>query len=387
MENNFKPGDVVRFKEENQRKRGFNKEQYVVEQIDMEYVKVFDDGHTLRALYAARFVLVEKKKELVIKEGTYVKALTSVGVSIVEGNVYYVEAFDGEYIKLRGIRNRIRIKFFVPCDAPAIIKDDGEKLLKELADKAGRGPGTCSYVLEFECGHKEWHIRDVCHARLTNYLNPGKVVKQVALNVSGHYAVAVDKDAYAAHVQYITKESPFKECFLPRPIDKILETGVLLDISKPHSRVVAAAIALRSGSEYPAKTQLFKKAVDIGFSGNVASILSTFFNESGDGILTYNQWGGGHHYINSSMLVEHLVKFYEEGFHIDSGERSYKLDCEKGFRIFDSIAREGKESFHELSKKLKGSEMKNKPGYWQPVPVFNGKNALVKAGAALSKYF
>ena len=387
MENNFKAGDVVRFKNEHERKMGFNNEEYVVQRADNYYVGILNDAGELKNLYPSRFELVVIDKWKGIKEGTYVKSLADVGVSLIKGVVYYVEAFDGEYVKLKGIRNRIRKQFFIPCDAPAIIKDDGEKLLKELADKTGGNPGTCSYVLEFECGHKEWHIRDVCHARLNNYINPGKVVKQVALNVSDHYARAGDKDAYAAHVQYITQESPFKECFLPHPIDKILETGVLLDISKPYSRVVAAAIALRSGSEFSAKTKLFKEAIDIGFSGNVASILSTFFNKNANGSLTYNQWGGGHHYINSSMLVEHLVKFYEEGFHIDSGERSYKLDCHKGFHIFDSIAYEGRESFHELAKKLKGAKMQNNPGYWQPVPVFSGKNALVKAGAALSKYF
>jgi hypothetical protein len=211
----------------------------------------------------------------------------------------------------------------------------------------------------------------------------------VALNVSGHHEHVVDKEAYEAHVQYITQESPFKECFLPRPLNKIMKDGVLLNLDKPYSRVVAAAIALRSGSEFTIHNRLFKKVVDLGFSGNVAAILSTFFTEKPNG-LVFNDWGGGHHYMCSTMKMEELVKFFNEGFHKDLKEKAYKDTSNTAYRIFASIADEdrlGRGTFTSFVKEMKGVALNEVPGYWQKVPMITGKNAIVKCAAALCKYF
>lgn len=401
MEHIFKVGDVVRFNPErikNLRTVSPNKD-YVVVEVDAGLVRIIRDNMEVGGFFANRFLPLQPVAPIEIAANKWVKAIRDVGVSIKKDKVYHVERIKGEgkYVKIKGIGNAICASSFVLCDAPAEVTGKGENLLIELAKRVGINVGRCSYVLSFTDGTKSYHIKDVCHARLCNGNNKGKIVDFVALNVSGHYKTHSDKEAYKEFVQYITQESPFKECFLPRKLEDILDTGVLLDVSKPYSRCVASAVALRVGSEHPKQAILFKKVIDLGFSKEVALILSGFFDDNPESV-KYNGNGGGHHFLSQDMSVEDLALFMEKGFHRDLKEKSYVDDCEKTYTIGFAIAdrqygKDGygnidnfkKETMDNFIKKLKGIEKVN--GGWSSSSAFTGKNALTKCAAALCKTF
>jgi len=398
MEQIFKAGDLVRIikKPENDRYVDLYDRVFKVERIDKEleyvYVRFFDDKKNIyRNIYQKRF---ELDKPRAITPGCTVVAIKDVGVSVKKDRKYIVQAIDvpNQKIKLTSFGNWMRFDSFKLDDAPAIVleppKDEGELLLKELSDKVAGAAGTCSYVLVPEKGAKHWHVRDACHARMSTKWRNIDVVKHVALNIDGHFLKHPDQGAYREWVQYILFESGFKKMFLTTTLDKALASGVLLDVEKPTSQLVAAAVALRAGSEHRGDLEVFKKMLDIGFSKHVAFVTGIFFKDEGE-TLSFADPGGAHHFVRGGLDFDSFVKCINEGVFADLGEQPYKIGHKNGYVVCNALAKDAVKADGSISavfRKLKGIEKAE--GRWGDVSLaFKGKNRFVKCGAALSRYF
>lgn len=241
-----------------------------------------------------------------------------------------------EFVYVKGVPIRYSAKSFRAA------KDGPADLLAVLTRRVTEGHvGVCSYALEFDGGYQRFQIEDVCHARLTfggQYRakdEQGADLKAVALNVSGHITALKKEftELYKKHVEYILTESPWRNAFLPKPLEDVYKSGVYLDLSKDFSYCVAAAIALRSGSEYAMQLPMFGRLKDLGFSSNVAYLVSQFSSSD-----TFVAMGGGHHVINNiAMKMENLAAFFNSGEPVNPSGVSYKDAAGKAYSVFKLI--------------------------------------------------
>ncbi len=264
------------------------------------------------------------------------------GFLYVEGQVGRFNA--SSFVKLNGIQ---------PIDKPV-------DLLAELTVKANKSNGgTCHYALEFDNGHKRFQVSDVCHARMpfdSTYLKDPreKVLKAVALNVSEHLKRVRNKDAYKAFVKYIIQDSPWKNAFIPKDIEEVYTSGVYIDITKDYWYCVAAAIALRVGSEYENKLPLFNQIIELGFSTHVAFIVSQFSYNNGNEV-QLTKHAGGHHVINNvDVTTAQFSNFFKGILHKQAGFPYHQANG-KGYTIQKMIGErrmEEKSVFDDVVKTL-----------------------------------
>lgn len=253
--------------------------------------------------------------------------------------IYVIGHVVNNFVYVHGVR--YQAKSFRSIHAPKppeVVKD----LMAELKERVDRtGVHVCSYALEFENGHRRYQIADVCHARLpfggqyNKAEERGNPLKAVALNVSGHIKKC-NKDtlnAYKRHVQYILTESPWKDAFIPKPLEDVYTSGVYLDITKNYSYCVAAAMALRTGSEFPSKLSVFERLMKLGFSPNVSYVVAHF--TYADKFTTFT---GGHHVMNNTdMTMGKLASFFNTGVIATVDKASYKDSAGKPYSIFALI--------------------------------------------------
>ena len=235
-------------------------------------------------------------------------------------------------------RNGI-IKPAAPLAAPA--KPPKPTLGEELRQKTGIHPGTCSYAMEWDNGHRRFQIGDVCHARMkvagiwdkaedkANEVKNSLVA--CALDVKGHYVQAADKPAYRAWVDYFINRSPFAVAFKTKNVDEAMKEAVYMDVTQPNSYLVAAAIGLRQASEYPHRLAAWKQFVDVGFSEKAAHFMCHHLK---GGMFVPD--GGGHSPFTTSMLKEEFLSFFKKGFK-NTKEAPANMDF-SSYRVFACIA-------------------------------------------------
>jgi hypothetical protein len=282
---------------------------------------------------------------------------------------YYVERVVNEFIFIA--ERRYQSSSFVrkEQEEPAV----AVPLLQELTDKVTKqGVGVCSYALEFEGGHRRFQVEDVCHARLAyggRYCpaeEHGKKLLAVALNVSGHVAQYKGEVAerYKRHVQYILTESPWKDAFIQKPLEEVYTSGVYLDLTKEFWYCVAAAVALRTGSEFDNCLPIFQRLLDLNYSPNVSYVVSQLSH----GLNAFNLFPGGHHVLNNAtMTMEAYVSFFNTGKFSRCSGMSYQEASGREYRI-DPLIQEKIEKtevslFNYVMTKLKHVVTKEQRGW------------------------
>lgn len=404
MKNTFLKGDAVRYVRNSAKVYEHLVQKVFVLEEDsyflmedgkpVEFVRIKVYNHT-QGFFVARFDRVEED----IKAGSFVIAVRDVGVSVTENARYYVERFNdaGTLVKVRGVGNYIRKDAFRPShndinvDKALEIVDEGERLLKALDKKVGKSPGVCSYAVQTDDGDVRWHVKDVCHARLRLWENEISL-KNAALHVRGHYEAANNPKHYKEWVTYITQESPWKDCFLPRSVDKILNDGVLLNLDKTINEVICAAVALRIGSEFPTQLKLFNEIIELGFSKNLAFVVSSFFKKTNKGY-TFFQNTAAHHVLHYRQVVNDLSKFFKEGYFLPNDRKPYRVQNNTSYQLYPQIAR----SINDNGNYLKGSindfiltieGFKKEEEGWGGVSFsFPKENALFLICSAFGKHF
>lgn len=168
------------------------------------------------------------------------------------------------------------------------------KVLREEQAKLGEH-GLCSYAIQFASNNYRLQVNDVCHAHIPWedmwLTDPEKEAVAVALNIS-RYNLNEDK-SYRAFVKYILNESPVAHCFKTKSVAIAMKHGILMNVDVPLNEIAIAAVMLREHTEYPARRQVFQKALDLGFSGKVAYLASCIFNVH-EGVFLYVGQNSGH---------------------------------------------------------------------------------------------
>ena len=230
--------------------------------------------------------------------------------------------------------------------APVIKKTLAQELMEKV-DKAGSA-GTCSYAIEFASGHRRFQSNDACHARMRwgkDYGNNDKdndKAVAVACNIHGHVkrvGQIADADSYKAFVKYMLNDSPWADAWLTKDIDEAMKGCAMMDVTKHFSYVCSAAIALRTGSEYPKFLKVFKQLIDMKYSPHVAYIMSQMTNICNNGAYEVINQGGSHHVFHSSMDLDKVVAFFDNK-KLNIENKPYNESEKQMYTIFKTMADE-----------------------------------------------
>lgn len=331
----FKAGDVVVCVHPHGRLT--EGKEYVVTRNTDHVVSIIHDEGREGSFFNYRFKLAVPKMQVgalvvFVDEGAF-EGLHRVEKIYVNGRIKLVGIpyqYSPKNFKIVGIGEPL------PPVAPPVVKEN-PSLLDRLVEKTGPNAGTCSFARRFE-DNKEDHfdIRAVCHAAL-GYSD--FVVKEIALNVVAHLDGRRSKHDvnYKRYVDYITNRSPWAECFIRKPLDEVMASGIYLNVEKPISQVVCAAIALRVGSELPRGRCLdnFVNAIDLGYSENVAFMALTSLGVNG----AIEDMDGWHNVVSFGLDTEGWAKFFNENaFHVNLNEPAYNAEPVHGYKVQQALA-------------------------------------------------
>jgi hypothetical protein len=137
-----------------------------------------------------------------------------------------------------------------------------------------------------------------------------KAIVNIALNITPHYKELTkeNKEIYPKFVNYMLNESPWAFCFVTKDVKEALEVGILMDVNQNVSHIVGAAMSLRLATEFPATLKPFGDALDKGYSGNVAHLISGHLM---GGKVT--NWPT-HSALISSLNKGAIIKFFKTGY-------------------------------------------------------------------------
>lgn len=223
-----------------------------------------------------------------------------------------------------------------PLPAPPEAKDIRSELAKRA--KAGYEANRCNYSIEFDNGEIRHQAPDACHARLcwSGYADEdtrAKAIVNIALNITPHFnGLSMDnKKIYPKFVNYMLNESPWAFCFVTKDVKEALEVGILMDVNQNVSHIVGAAVSLRLATEFPATLKPFGDALDKGYSGNVAHLISGHLMEG-----RVTEWPY-HSALTSSLNKEAIIKFFKTGY----ANKLPAIDKDRkqtSYKIFDTIS-------------------------------------------------
>jgi len=250
---------------------------------------------------------------------------------MVNDNKYKINRLEGQYCWVDGYEGMLYLRRFVveqpvgkkkkAADVKAAIIPKAQHihndLLEGLARRADDGAGTCSYAIKYADGYIDYHVRDACHRRIGGRGNGyygEKVHGQriaLALNIKGHLPTVKGNEAnYLRYVNYIISQSPHRDSFLSKGVDHALKNGILMNTEWCVERLAGGAVALREGSEYKGKLNLFGELLDAGYSGHVAYTLSYGFTQD----YKYSGISDAHASISGTMSADSYFKFFKEGY-------------------------------------------------------------------------
>ena len=223
-----------------------------------------------------------------------------------------------------------------PLPKPAKARDIRAELA--LKAKAGYEGNRCNYSIEFDTGKIRHQAPDACHARLCwcGY-NEGdaraKEIVNIALNITPHYnqLTKENKEIYPKFVNYMLNESPWAFCFVTKDVKEALEVGILMDVNQNVSHIVGAAMSLRLATEFPSTLKPFGDALDKGYSGNVAHLISGHL--MGGKVTSWPH----HSALTSSLNKNAIIKFFKNGYPVKLPAIA-KDRKQTRYQIFDTIS-------------------------------------------------
>jgi hypothetical protein len=308
---------------------------YIIENFNGQCIYIRDDNNDLRVMYTYRFYIYEEPVEM-IKVNDYVKrkdGVEGVVINIYPSGLIRLSTKKGTY-KKDGF-----IKTVPPVDVPVV----DYALLDKLA--IGSGQGVCSYVVVGKDDVKYFARNQACASSLGAYgvITKNKI-KTIGFNISRYLDRVGDyKKEFNSFLKYVVFESPWSKYYVKDTIENILKKGIFLDVNHPHSHVVAAHIALRIGYEHSSsRLKVFQEAIDQGFSGHVAFIVSQSTYLNPDNVLKALDNNGWHHCMSSQHSVNDIVSFFKNGY--KESEEPHTSEGLKRYSIQESIGvQEGNE--------------------------------------------
>lgn len=303
---------------------------YSVLSFSASSVYIKDDYDSIRKLFFYRFCIYEEPVEM-IKVNDYVKRNDGV-----EG--FVTNIYPSGLIRLSTKKGTYKKDGFVKIDPPA----DNPVIDYDLLDKLaiGSGENVCSYVVVDEDGVNHFARNQACAAGLGAYnVLTKKKIKTIGVNISKYLDhVEVYQNEFISFLKYIVFESPWSKYYVEDTIDNILKKGIFLDVNHPHSYVVAACIALRVGYEHDKRRlKVFQEALNQGFSGHVAFIVSQSTYLRNDNSLQALENNGWHNCMSSMHDIDDIVSFFKNGY--KESNEAHTSEGLKQYSIQESIGR------------------------------------------------
>lgn len=216
------------------------------------------------------------------------------------------------------------------------VKKQGRLLPTLLAKTKAMGAGVCYFAKELVDGSRQWMLPGPCHAQMTQY--GGVKVKAVAYALAPHWRSHGDKEGYAKYVDYIIRRSPVANSFSGvKKNDKLHEGGVYANMDVSINHIMAGAVTLREGSEYPLTLAMFIRLLKEGYSEDVAFIVSRFYTGTGDDIVVRQENG------HSSMTKQGDWKSLKQVFKtrklmVHGDNKPYKEKADTGYLVYGNWA-------------------------------------------------
>jgi hypothetical protein len=186
------------------------------------------------------------------------------------------------------------------------------KTLRKQVETENIGLCSFAYSTGWEGGID--HVistRAACHAELgCNKTLCG--INQLVLSWQGHMDYMIEGGLgmqYAHYTDYILNRSPWACAFTTKKLSTASRLGIRMNCDTPHDILVAACVALRTGTEFSRCLKEFEFARNNGCSDNVAFILS--HQMSGSDLKVQ---GGGHHVFSSHMDILEVIDTFENGY-------------------------------------------------------------------------
>lgn len=250
-------------------------------------------------------------------------------------------------------RNKIRVKgfssYWIDSDLFELVTVQQDSLRKRLNDVLGKNdPHVASYALRGVDANgvvlDKLQAQDICHARLVTPFDWVKVT-DVALHVKNYFTrdhfTDEQADAYKEYISWVINHSPWAMAFKTKHVWVATRYGIEMDVSVAHNIVVAAAIAIRLGSEYVNFSLNWKRFKKEGLTPEQAFLLASFtsvktaYDPTVELHLNLHQ--GGHHVVSATQSFKGLVKFLEKGYSDKTKKGITLLQGSKRYNILDPI--------------------------------------------------
>ena len=193
------------------------------------------------------------------------------------------------------------------------------ELSSKLTKAVANAPGTCSWAIQHSPNYLEIRARAPCHADLQGYKNTDGGKKQaLLLNISGHLSELKDmrlSKEYLEYCRYILEESPHAKAFVYTGLEDAVEYGVFMNVNKNINQLAVAAVALREGSEFSSKLQMFSRLIKEDHCGHTAYLLSYCVSST----LQWNSFGEAHRTIAPDCDSDEVLSSFKDGFRAVKG--------------------------------------------------------------------
>lgn len=257
------------------------------------------------------------------------------------------------------------------------------ELVHKLKEPNKQG-GICGFGVAYADGSVFIYDQAPCHAAIGGIL--GGKIQRVALllDLAKHKDMLKtrNKETYLRYVEYIMARSPRANCFHYEGMKHAWEHGVFMNANRPIEELVGAAVALREGSEYYSKLDMFQKILDKGFSENVAYLLSYCVSED----MKWQGFSDAHRSLCGDLSFDGVIKFFKEGYYKTNKLKPYNKTSNSYAGITKWVATwsEGlvNLSLNTQCKQLLGVEDKDD---WDYNPTITEEN-LIEAAQTLENF-
>lgn len=270
-----------------------------------EYIKVESNSGVIITRLSRRFKLAEGVKE----QPKQYFAVDVQRTILEQGKGYVPTAEKPASILINGVwYKRSRFSEAKPEEK----EPEWKSLLRKLRENVGENAGTCSYAMIDTKGAERFQVRDACHARMIDPYDFRRY-NVCVLDVKGHYNTHPNKEEFKTYVDYIIQRSPWKNAFITRTTDEVINEGIAINVDNGANYVVSAAVALRIGHEYPNLAVDFHNLVVTGCPEHLAFITSSMMNGYNHKEYPLAGHNGSHHVMCGHQGVAAIKAFFNEG--------------------------------------------------------------------------
>lgn len=187
----------------------------------------------------------------------------------------------------------------------------------ELRKKhTGENVSFAKYDAEFKLVNE--YQNQVCHARLqrSGDQNVSYILTIGRNDLEGRASWVkgyASDEATRLYITYLVGYSPYKDVFLTKDVDFILEHGYIIDASKPSRLVVAGCFATRQIWEKSERCEGFLSLYKAGIPLDLAFVFGCQCSEYKEGKIKFAMQGSDHSHLENGRLSDKCILNFVDG--------------------------------------------------------------------------